>query len=89
MDLCSLEELVTLQYRSFSALGEQEKQVTLRTGFSNQVNQDLRWQLYLDELGKDCPRWSIPKMGEWGLFFLEWLFQTATTMWRREFQCHM
>ena len=67
MDLCSLEELVTLQYRIFSALCKWAKQVALRTGHSKQVTgQALRWQLYLDQLGKDLPRWNITQREEWG-----------------------
>ena len=49
----------------------------------------LRWQLYLDELGRDCPRWSITRRQEWGLFLLEWLFHTATAIWRRKLQHQM
>ena len=90
MDLCSLEKLVTLQYESISTLGKWAKQVALRTGCLKWVTDwALRWQLYLDELGKDCPQWSIAWRQKWGLFLLEWLFHTAATMWRRELQCHM
>ena len=53
------------------------------------TNHALRWQPYFDEVGKDCPRWSIPRRQEWGLFLLEWLFQTAATLQSRDFQCHM
>ena len=69
MDLCSLEELVTLQYGSFSALSDLAKQLTWRTRCSKQVTSwALRWQLYLDELGKDHPGWSVAQWQEWGMF---------------------
>ena len=90
MDLCSLEELVTPQYGSFSILSEWTKQLTWRTGCSKWVtNWAVRWQLYLEKLGKDHPGSSVAWWQVWGLFLLEWLLHTASTVWRGELQYHM
>ena len=36
-----------------------------------------------------APVLSTARRQEWGLFLLEWLFHTATAMYRRELQCQM
>ena len=84
-----LGELFILQYGSFSALGKWVKQVTLRTGcFKWVTDWTLKWQLYLNELAKDYPWWSIAWQ-EWGLFLLKGLFNTTSTMLRMELQHHI
>ena len=89
MDYCSPEELVTLQYGSFGTLSDQVKQLTQRTGCSKHPTEwAMRWQLYLDELDRRHPGWSLAWWQEWGLFLLEWLFSIASTMQRREQQCN-
>ena len=60
MDYCSLEELITLQYGSFTALSEWVKQLTQRTGHSKHLTKwALRWQLDLDELDQGHIGWSV------------------------------
>ena len=41
----------------------------------------------LDELDRNHLGWSQAWQQEWGLFLLEWLFYTASTMRKREQQC--
>ena len=84
MDLYSLEELLTLQYRSFSALGEWAKQVRLRTGYSKQVTELWGGSCTWMSSAKTAAGWNISRRQDWGLFLLEWLFKTAATMQRRQ-----
>ena len=78
-----------MQYRSFSALSEWVKVVTLTTGCSKRVTEPaLRGQLFLDKLRREHPGWKTIWGQEWGLFLLECSFHNATAMWRREQQQH-
>ena len=52
-------ELVTLQYRCFTILGEQVKEFAQRTGCSKRVaDWTLCGQLYLNELKREYPGWE-------------------------------
>ena len=70
-----------LQYGSFTTLGEQVKQVALRTGCSKGV---AEWapqlQLYVDELRRDHPGRRTASHQEWGLFLLECLFHNVVAL---------
>ena len=88
MDNCSLEELIVLQYGSFTALSKWVNQLAQRTRNSKHLNEwALSWQLYLDKLDRGHTGWSIAHQQEWGLLLLEWLFYTTFAMQRREQQC--
>ena len=88
MDCCSLEELVILQYGSFSTLSQQEQQLAQRTGHSKCPTEwPMRWQLYLDKLNQRHLGWSMAQRQNLGLFLLEWLFYTTSVRGRRVQQC--
>ena len=75
-----MKELITLQYGSFTILGERAKEFAQGTGCSKQVaNQTLLDQLYLNEL-KRAPRLEYHPMPGMGLFLLEYLLHYAATM---------
>ena len=81
MHHCSMEEMVTLQYGSFAALGEWVKVVTLTTSHSKRVaDQAFRSQLFLDGLRREHLGWKTICHQEWGLFLLDRLFHNATAM---------
>ena len=81
----SMEEMVTLQYGCFAALGEWAKVVTLTTSHLKRVpDQALRGQLVLGELRREHPGWKTMWCQEWGFFLLEWLFHNTTAMERKE-----
>ena len=84
-----MEELVTLQYGIFPILGEQVREYTQRTGYSNRVADQTIWgQLYLSELRREHPTWNTTQCQEWGLFLLECLLHNAASMKRKECQSH-
>ena len=90
MDLCSLEELVTLQYNSFSNPEWVGKATCLKNQIlevGHQLSSEMatlsRWT------GQRTPWMEYSLMAGVGLFLLEWLFHTASTMWWRKLQCHM
>ena len=53
------------------------------------IERTLRWQLFLDELQKEFPRWKVIWHLEWRLFLLEWLFHKVATMRKREMQQYL
>ena len=60
MDHCSLKELFILQYGSFSTMIKQVKQLAQRTGCSKHPTEwAMNWQLYLNELDRSHPGWSL------------------------------
>ena len=80
-----MEELVNLQYGSFTTLGEQTWEFIQRTGCSNRVaKQTLQGQLYLNKLRRQHPGWNTAQCQEWGLFLLEYLLHNAASMRRKE-----
>ena len=80
-----MEELVTLQYSSFTALGKRAKQDALRMGCLKRVTEGVLWgQLYLGELRRDHPGWSSTHHQEWWLFLQECLLHNAAAMQRNE-----
>ena len=63
------------------------KEYAWRTGCSNQVaDQAPQFQLFLDEMKKECLGWNTAHKEEWNLFLLEWKFHNAATMWCKEHQ---
>ena len=84
---CRMEELVTLQYGSFTTLGEWVKQDTLRTGHSKRVaERALLGSAVLGWAQKGAPRLeNCPSLGV-GLFLLEHLLHNAAAMQRKEWE---
>ena len=77
--------MVTLQYGSFTALGELVKVVALTTGHSKSVaDQALKDQLFLDGIRGEQPGLKTMQCQEWELFLLERLFHNTTAMQRKE-----
>ena len=86
-----MEEMITLQYGSYTALGEWVKVLAQSTSHWS-TEHSLRFQLFLDELRKINSNWSVAHRQEWGLFLLEHLFHTTASMrWRerqwQRYQC--
>ena len=67
-----MEELITLNLSNFAILGRLGKECAQRIGCSNQVADCTpQYQLFLDEIWKECPSWNTAPKQEWGLFLLE------------------
>ena len=82
-----MEEMITIQYSSFTALGKQVRVLVQSTSHSNWVTKhSLRFQLFLDALRKINANWSVIHRQGWGLFLLECLFHTAASMRQKERQ---
>ena len=79
-----MEEMETLQYGSFAALGEWVIAVAPTThNLKKVVDQAFRGHLFLDELRRECLGWKTIWHQEWGLFLLERLFHNATAIQRK------
>ena len=76
-----MEEMVTLQYSSFAAMGEYVKVVALPTGHLKRVADQA---LFLDELRRAHLGWNTIWHQEWRLFLLERLLNNAAAMQRKE-----
>ena len=84
---CSMEEMVTLLYGSFAALGEWVNIVVPTTSHSKRVaDWALKGLLFLDELRRKHPVWKTIWHQEWAIFLLESLFHNVTEMQRKEWQ---
>ena len=79
-----MEELVTLQYGSFTLLEERAKEFAQRTGCSKWVADETLWgQVYLGKLRREHPDWNTAWCQEWHPFLLEsLLYNAATTRWK-------
>ena len=63
---CRMEEMVMLQYGSFSALSEWAKVLTQSTSCSHRATKHvLGFQLFLDEMRKINSNWSATHRQEW------------------------
>ena len=83
--LCSMEEMVTLQYGSFATLSKWAKAVAFTTGHWKRIaDWPLRGQLFLDELRRISLVWKTIQCQERGLFLLDRLFHNAAAMQRKE-----
>ena len=84
-----MEELVTLQYGSFTILGEQVREYAQMTSCPNWVTNRTLWgQLYLSELRRKHPGWNATQYQEWGLFLLEGLLHNTVSIRGKEHQRH-
>ena len=82
-----MEELVTLQYGSFTLLGWWVKEFAQRTGCSKRVAYQTIWgQLYLNELKREYLDWNTGQCQEWGLFLLKCLLYNVASMRRKELE---
>ena len=82
-----MEGLVTLQYGSFTILGEQVKEYGQRTRCSKWVAEwTLQDHLYLSKLRREHPGWNATQHQEWSLFLPEHLLHNAAFMRRKECQ---
>ena len=82
-----MEELVPIQYGSFTILGRQAKEYAHRIGCSTWVaDQTLQGQLYLSELRWEHLGWNTIQKQEWGLFLWEHLLHNAASMRRKKCQ---
>ena len=82
-----MEELVSLQYGSFTILGDQAREYAQKTSCSNRVaDWTIQSQLYLSDLRRENPGWNTAQHQEWGLFLLEHLLHDAASMKRKEYQ---